>query len=289
MPSFSHEFLVDLFRRAPRLAPVLLDQAFGIKTPNGQAEIGSVDLSQVTSPAYSADAVVRIRGDGNVQAAAAIVVEVQLSTDARKQLSWPVYVSALRAQLGCPVILLVVAPSDDVAAWARQSIDLGHPGFRLVPLVLAPSSVPRVTDASLARRMPELAVLSVLSRPDEAVAQAAIEAVALLEEDPGRLYFDVVWSVLPAALRHSLEAWMQKQEYKSDFARKYVAEGKAEGRTAGLVDAALKVAAAKLGDVDPSVEARIRSLEDAGKLEDLLVALAQAADEKAARAVLARL
>ncbi|MBI4508282.1 MAG: hypothetical protein HY698_01515 [Deltaproteobacteria bacterium] len=121
--------------------------------------------------------------DGNGQAAAAIVVEVQLATDARKQLSWPVYVTALRAQLGCPVMLLVVALSDDVATWARQAIDLGHPGFRLAPLVLASSSVPRVTDSALARRLPELAVLSVMSRPDKTVAQAAIEALALLEED----------------------------------------------------------------------------------------------------------
>lgn len=46
-----------------------------------------------------------------------------------KRLTWPVYVTTLRAKLDCSAVLLVVAPDPEVAAWARQPIELGHPGF----------------------------------------------------------------------------------------------------------------------------------------------------------------
>ena len=62
MPSFSHEVLVDLFRQAPSLARELLLRSAGVELPGGADEIGSVDLSEVTSPAYAADVLVVVGG-----------------------------------------------------------------------------------------------------------------------------------------------------------------------------------------------------------------------------------
>jgi hypothetical protein len=74
-----------------------------------------------------------------------VIVEVQLRPDQRKHLSWPAYLATARARLGSPALLLVICPESRVAAWARQSIPLGHPGLVLTPLVLGPEEVPVLT------------------------------------------------------------------------------------------------------------------------------------------------
>ena len=182
MPGFSHELLVDLFRQAPGLARTLL-RGVGIELPDGVDEVGSIDLSQVTSPSYASDMVLRVRV-GDELYAACVVVEVQLDKDEEKRLTWPVYVTAARRSLGCPAVLLVVTPDDGVARWAKQPIEIGHPGFTLAPVVIGRERVPKVTESDVARRLPELAVLSVLAHPaNDAVARTALSAVSELAED----------------------------------------------------------------------------------------------------------
>jgi hypothetical protein len=281
LPSFTHELLVELFRRRAELAGELLEVGLGIRVPAGRAAIGSIDLSQVTSPAYAADCVVCL---GDPDMVGAIVVEVQLAPDAGKRLSWPVYVAALRANLRCPVWLLVVTPSEEVARWAREPIALGHPGLCLSPLVVGPASVPRITEAA-ASRLPELAVLSVLAHPETEVAQAALASIGSLAEDRARLYFDVIWAALPKTVRAALEVWMEKHEYQSEFARRYLEQGIGQG----IQRAVLALAQAKAGALSAEQEARIHAIEDAAALERLLLDLGAAADPRAARAVLARL
>jgi flagellar biosynthesis/type III secretory pathway protein FliH len=162
-----------------------------------------------------------------------VIVEVQLRTDERKLLSWPVYVSTLRAKLACAAVLLVVAPDRDVATWARQPIELGHPGFRLTPVVIEFKDVPWVRDRAAASRLPELAMLSVMAHPELEIAEVAVGAISQLPEDRRQLYLDVILMALPAAIRRILEARMQGYEYQSDFARKYYGQGRKEGRQEG--------------------------------------------------------
>jgi hypothetical protein len=101
-----------------------------------------------------------IQRDREDRPVAGVIVEVQRQIDRSKLLTWPVYVATLRAQLDCSVVLLVVAPDPDVAAWARRPIELGHPAFRLTPVVIGFDDVPRIRDRAEASRLPELAVLS---------------------------------------------------------------------------------------------------------------------------------
>src|SRR5512140_2479890 len=117
MPSFSHELLVDLFRRAPPLARELLRRSAGVELPPGEDEAGSVDLSQVTSPSYSADVLILVRGE-RARALAAVVVEVQLNVDAQKRNSWPVYVASARREHDCPAFLLPSSSATPDSAWS---------------------------------------------------------------------------------------------------------------------------------------------------------------------------
>ena len=127
VPSVLHQILVELFRNCGELAPELLRRCAEIVIEHDRVTLGSIDLSQVASTEYRADAVVELRGlDDTV--VAAVIVEVQLSTDADKPYTWPLYITALRAKLTCPVTLLVITTEDSVARWAKKPIALGHPG-----------------------------------------------------------------------------------------------------------------------------------------------------------------
>lgn len=263
---------------------MLLESVAGVRVPEGRAELGSVDLSQVTSPAYAADVVVVVKNDGAV--AAAIIVEVQLRRDPDKRLSWPVYVAALRAAHDCPVFLLVIAPKNRVARWARTSIELGHPGFVLVPLVMQLDELP---ESSRARNLPELAVLSALAHPGEATVKAALEAVEPLAEDMRALYVDYILAALPGRLRSVLEEWMHKREPQSWYAKRYYKQGREEGRAEGLREAILTAASARLGETPSETITVLQSLADLEVLERVLREIVEAEDANAVAAILARL
>jgi hypothetical protein len=232
MPSFDHEILVDLFREDGRLAAELLRRCAGIAVKHARVKGESIDLSQVVSTEYRADNVA-VLYDRDGRAVTGVIVEVQLYEDPAKLRAWPVYVAALRARLRCPAVLLVIAPEPAIARWARRPIELGHPGFRLTPLVISFADVPRVCDRDAASQLPQLAVLSVMAHRELEIAEIAIQAIARLPEDQVRLYSDVILSALPAEFRRILEARMQRYEYQSDFARKYYGQGMSEGLEKG--------------------------------------------------------
>lgn len=235
MPSQLHEALLLLFRNRPTLAPELLQLALNIDLPQyTEARIHSADLTDVQPAEYRADLVVLLVDDVPVLG---IVVEVQLAADERKRYVWPAYATSLRAQLECPVYVLVIAADDAVARWASKPIEMGG-NNRFVPLVLGPSAVPEITDESHARADPELAVLSAIAHGDDpdvekssAIAAAAHLASAGLDEDRSRLYCDLIRHSLSEAARRALQSMdPAKYEFQSEFARKYYDFGKLEGQ-----------------------------------------------------------
>ena len=286
VPSFAHDLLVDLFRSRGELAPALLRSCAGIVLDHDHVEQSSVDLSQVASTEYRADAVVVLRDRADV-AVAAVVVEVQLSIDADKRRSWPQYLTALDARHACPTVLLVVAPDARVARWARAPIPLGHPGFSLVPIVVGFDDVPRRGAGEGGRHLPELDVLAAMAHPELEVAINAIAALAGLPEDRARLYLDVILMALSPSDREILEARMQGYEYQSDFARKYYYQGPEEGREQGLRTAAVALLRAKLGDATQADQPVIEALHDGAALTELIGALARATGAVEVRAALA--
>ena len=233
-----HEGLVLLFRNRPELAPELLSGVLGFQLPRWtQARLESAELTEVVPTQYQADLVVLLL-EG--KPCFAIVVEVQLRRDEDKRKSWPLYLTSLRARVSCPTALLVVAPEAAVARWCAQPIALGHPGFMLQPLVLGPEAIPVILDEQVAREDTELAVLSAMAHGRKevgaSIASTVLAAVGGLETERVELYVDLVLGSLGKAARSALEELMERgtYQYQSDFARKYIAKGRAEGREEGL-------------------------------------------------------
>jgi len=262
MPSQLHEALLLLFRNRPELAPELLRDALRVTLPPyTEVRIDSADLTEVQPAEYRADLVMLLLNGVPVLG---IVVEVQLSLDTRKRFVWPVYVVNLRARLEVPVCLLVVTPVEATARWAVKPIDLGG-GNRFIPLVLGPSGVPEVTDERQAQNDPELAVLSAMAHGQDAdygkaaqIALAAQIASFGLDEDRSRLYFDLVLASLSEAARRELRTMdPAKYEYQSEFAKRYVAQGKAEGELRGRANLVTRLLALRFGPPPPEALALI--------------------------------
>jgi hypothetical protein len=275
MASMLHEGLLLLFRNRPTLAPELLRDALGLGLPAwSEARVEPAELTEVVPTEYRADLVILLL-DG--KPVFAIVVEVQLSRSSRKRRSWPVYLINLRARLKCPTALLVIAPDEAVARWCARPIELGHPGFVLQPLVLGPRAIPVITDKRVARRDPELAVLSAMAHGREKVGQAItrtlMAAVVGLDDERASLYVDLAVNSLGRAARKALEELMQsgRYEYQSEFARKYFAQGRQEGREEGFqqgeVTALFEVLDARGLEVSAAARKRIQACTEPAQLK----------------------
>ncbi|MEU6830082.1 hypothetical protein ABZ894_15670 [Nocardia beijingensis] len=274
MPTQQHEVLVEMFRSRPILAAGLLTDAFGISLPEyADARTGSSDYTDVGPNEFRGD-VALVCTDSAGVAVAGIVLEVQLGRDRSRQWAWPVYVCTLRARLQCPVFLMIVTPDAQVAAWCRRPIELGHPGLVLRPLVLGPDVVPAVTDLDEARALPERAVLSTLAHADgpeaDRVFEALLAGLQSTDDERAKMYYDLVVAALSKTARHRLEELMTstfKYEYQSDFARKYVAQGRDEGRTEEAVRAFFLVLEARGIDIPARTRAEIAGCTDLDQLE----------------------
>ena len=263
-----------MFRDRPALAAEMLAGPLGVAVPAfDRAGVSSGDLTDVAPTEYRADAVITLTKRDDV--ALAVVVEAQLRADARKRRSWPAYVATLHARMGCPVMLLVVAPDPAAATWCAAPISLGHPGFVLTPLVLGPHQVPVVKDVGAARRAPEVAVLSAIAHGAGAEQKDVLEALRaafeVLDQERAELYTDVVLAALPAAVRDYLEAVMhpliQKYGYQSDFARRFFEQGEAKGKAEGEAEAVLTVLDARGIAVTDDAREEIVGCTDLGQLE----------------------
>jgi hypothetical protein len=276
----AHEILVDLFKNRPALAAEILAEVLGVSLPPyTQARLASPDLTEIQPAEYRADAVVVLL-DRDVPVRV-IVVEVQLAVDPRKRFSWPAYVTVSRAIHGCPADLLVVAPDPGLAGWCAEPIEIGVPGFVLRPPVLRRTAVPVVTDPGEAARRPELGVLSAIAHGETdqgtTIAAAVLPAIRALDDDRTRLYYDLVYNSLNETARRALEAMMKGYEYQSDFAKKYVAQGRAEGRAEEAARALLTVLRARGIAVPDAVRERILDQKDPERLERWLEKAAVAA------------
>jgi predicted transposase YdaD len=140
-----------------------------------------------------------------------------------------------------------------------------------------------VTELHEARENVELAILSTVAHTRSTdialttcIALATLVANAEIDDERFRLYFDLVIKALSESNPDLPEAIMNSlgYEYQSDFARRYVAqgrtegkaegrtEGKAEGRMEGRIEILLKLLAQRYGPLAEPVEALIRNLQN---------------------------
>ncbi len=265
MPKMPHEALVRLVQNAPSMIPGLI---WPHRQVSASVHVGPAEITDLHLAEFRADTVLVV-GDDARRPERVIVVEAQTEIDRDKEWTWPFYLSGLRVRLRCPTVLVVVTVDGEVERWARQEIDLGDGCCTMRPLVIGAGDVPVVTDPEVARAVPELAVLSVAAHagaPEgEAIAQAALEASRDLDRDRSVFYPDFVFTFLKAAAPALLEKLMATADYQfhSDFARRYFAEGKAEGEAKML----LTVLAARGFQVDEETRRRILECRDVAQLE----------------------
>ena len=171
---------------------------------------------------------------------------------------------------------MVHTPNAALVRWCAESIDLGHPSLVLRPLVLGPDRVPTVSDEAEAKADPELAVFSAMSHGGDPGAAkrafAILGALRQLDEERSRLYHDLVMAALSDAARKTLEAIVNSgtYEYQSEFARKYVAQGKAEGEAKGKAEALLMILDTRGLSVSKDQREHLLSCTDLGELERFL-------------------
>jgi hypothetical protein len=263
MPSAPHEILIDLFRERPESALELLRTALGDEFPAGPAVVVEASFTQIVPTEYMADLVL-VFGE---PAQLGVVVEVQLRRDEQKRFTWPLYAAALRDRKKCPTAVLVVAPDAGIAAWSAKPIIMGPGGSTFHSLVVGPTSIPIVTTPEAASAAPELSVLSGLAHAEgphgEAVLRAMVAGLDVLRDDLSALYSDFVLSRLSDGMRQVLEDAMNKggYEFQSDYARKYVAQGKAEGQADEARRLVLRQLARQVGLLGPDLQARVEALE----------------------------
>ncbi len=242
-------------------------ESLGVKLPHhSSVREQSVDFTEALPTEYRADLVIQLDGELNSKQGpvAALVVEIQLRRDPQKRFTWPVYVATLRARLKCEAHVLVVTPSEKVAAWCRKPISLGG-ASSVHPLVLGPNAIPVVQTPDAARRTPELGVLSVMAHAPRQDAEqsarmalAALQGLAPLDTERGRLYSDMVLSQLGIAAKAALEEHMETEGYElqSDWAKGHYARGVAEGVKRGQAEGV------KRGRAEGIAEARKKDLRN---------------------------
>jgi hypothetical protein len=244
-------------------------------------QLADTTLTEIVPTERKADLVLLLSDSPGGPPDRALVIEVQLKIDPNKRWSWWWYLVSLHARHRCDAVLIVVTPSEAVAAWAAGPFALGHPGISLQPIVIGPASVPVVRDEAEAMRFPELAVLSVMmhgqSEGAEAIGNAALTAVRGLDEERAMLYSDVVFLSLHTAARAILEGLMANgtYQYQSDFAKRFIAQGEARGEARSI----LAVLSARGIEVPEAVRERVLACTDVATLD---VWIARAVTAKAA-------
>ncbi|WP_242901263.1 hypothetical protein [Actinomadura terrae] len=282
MPTAEHESPIQIIRDNPAIIAQVMRAAFDIEISDDvEVRTASEDFTQIAPTAYRADNVVEICERGSPERKIGVVAETQRAVDPKKRHSWPLYLTGLFARLECPSYLVVICPGGRVAQWAREPIDIGHPGFTLAPLVLGPGTGPLVTSTDQAAQMPELAVIAALANvtpPTEESLEITYAALATIEntqQENGHLYTDMVHKVLPLAAKKILEEFVTTgtADYKftSDFALRNHERGREEGREEGIAlgeaKSVLVILAARKLVVSDEARERIMSCQDLDTLE----------------------
>ncbi|GAB3727898.1 hypothetical protein GCM10027590_34540 [Nocardiopsis nanhaiensis] len=252
----------------------MLSDTLGFPVPDfARAELGCGDHTKLKPKPFKSDNVVVLYDDDGGKLLA-IISEVQQDKDHDKPYTWPLYLATVREQLRCPVRLMVVCPDSDTEQWARTPIEMENGGAVLRPAVLGPSNTPYIDDIERARALPELAVLSAAAYGSHLpVLKAAEAALDKLPEHTQLLYNDYIESKLNASARKMWEDLMATgtYEWQSDFARKYVGQGREEGREEGFAqgkrEALLRILEALPITVDEEARKRIDECADSDQLD----------------------
>jgi hypothetical protein len=275
MPTLEHNGLIEMFRENPALAPRFLTTVLHVEIPpHAAVRVADSALDQLIPVEFRADLVLELLDDRG-KVLLALILEAQREIDPRKKYTWPVYAAVVRAERECPAVVLVIATSADVAAWAAEKIDLGLGLGSLVPLVLGPRTLPVVTDPAVAAREVELAILSTMAHGNGpeglAVVTAAFEAITRLDQEHAAVYFQIIWNVLGEPMQRALERLVMERQVNGEvtfppFVQQLIDRGFRDGELKGLRDG--KLEGLRDGKLEGLRDGKLEGLRD-GKLEGL--------------------
>lgn len=278
MPLLLHEEIIELLRRDPLFAlEDLRRRGVLVLPPFTVVEVVPSEVRELLATERRADVVIVLRAGDVVFV---VVIEVQTSPDEKKKLSWPLYLTNLRAQYGCPTVLVIFAPDEKIRTWAAQPIEIGHPGFHLAPLVVGPNEIARITDADEARAAPYRAVLSALVHAGEPGAEhlalAAFDAIATIEASDPTDWRTLVFDALShnEVARKALSLMFDVQTIKRRTL--WFREGRDEGRLEGLRSSVATFLTARGLSLAPEQRAMVEACSDVPTLERWITQAASA-------------
>jgi len=266
-----HEIILELLREQPEVISELLSAHVAVHVPRtATARMLEANANQLRPVEFDADMVLSFewgdRGEADVQEVL-VVVEVQRSKKEEKLRSWPLYHAHLRRKSGGHVLLVVIATTDAVAAWAREHIELGQPASSFVPIVFGPAEAPPMTPEEAWAR-PALAMLSAfvnLEHPDHLeLAKIAMEAWHGCNLGQTHIYWDAMVAELSRSDARRLEAMMDRDPNpaRSEWGRRWWQGGHDEGALSTMRDALLEGLDVRGFDIDDDVRERIETCED---------------------------
>jgi hypothetical protein len=236
------------------------------------------DLNQHHPTEYRADTVLSLRESVGTTPTMMLVVEVQRSKDEGKCYSWPLYVAETYGRFRCPTNLVIFCEDEKTAEWAREP----SPGFMqncFRPIVIGPAQVPKLTSAAGISKKPGLGLLSLLFHAEAIespeIAKETLKSLLQLSEKTNRtLYVDMVFFLLQhlnqqelQTLREVIMSTAPKYEYKSDFFKSLIQEGKTAGKAEGEALAVLRTLRRRNIASSEEQRQRILSCTDLATLE----------------------
>ncbi|PRY57766.1 hypothetical protein [Glycomyces artemisiae] len=270
MVTHSHEVPIRLFQARPELAAELLVKTLGAAIPAYASALSESEALTNNDPLeLNCDNAAVFRSEAGVPVFA-VIIEVQRHQDNRKQFSWPMYVTILRARLQCPVRLLAVCTDEATADWARRPIEVGPPGFTLLPDVINPEELLEINEDRSAVGAVEILILKAACGGPQAeqVAHRLGRRLNELSESDRQQYAGWAMQLLSTEACNVLEEYMSMtyQEYlESPAGRlelKGEARGEVRGKALGKAEAVLELLELRKVEVPDAARERILSCTD---------------------------
>jgi hypothetical protein len=237
MPSIRHEATATLLRRNLQLAPYLLACA-GYDVSEGTAVLADSSLPDETPREWRADVVTVTSGTGGKLA---IVCEPQTSRPKpKKWWSWLAYIAAAGAHHECPVVVMAITLSQDIARRCARTFSTGHPDLDLTLVVSGSHNTPHPDAPGAEHVSVELAVLSALNGNLDLTRRAhrryLICKLLSASESDALLYNRYIYLASRRSVRKALEEDMKtlpRVPYIDDAIEQGFEQGRAAGHAKG--------------------------------------------------------
>jgi hypothetical protein len=246
MPGDPHEIISNAIQNEPKSAAWLLDLAdrSDLAAHCSEAETRSNSVGSPGLTERRADVVIRLAFPDEPDRI--VICEVQNKWKNEKYYRLPGYVARAFEDYQVSVELVLICPSDSVAARYAEGIRLSADSFIAVH-ALGPSDFPALTASSPPPSAAAALITAVVGKPPpESEVEEFVSTLdrSLGTMEPGRAADCVIYlmSTMPVEIAALLEELMQTKTrtYHSAYSDRLRAEGREEGYEKGYADATVK-------------------------------------------------